>query len=248
MPNRKLGRKPVDPKRYAQVPHIMSFAADAAPALVADSCDYKRRMSSAGGSLGNDRYGCCGFAGFGHLKQSICANLGLPCDVNEELVLRWYSECTGFKPSDPSTDGGVYLIDALRYFMGQGLIVGYGRVDVGNPAAVARAIELFGGLYMGFGLPIAWQSTDVWDAGPSVTGSWKPWSWGGHCVSAHTYDAETDGQIVTWGNWVTGTAAGREVYCDEGYALILPELLDAKGKTLQGFDLDALRVQLELVD
>lgn len=244
----KLGRKPVDPRRYAAVPLIGSYYDQkAALPLIADTCSYRKRMSSPGGMLGNDQYGDCGFASIGHLIQSVCANVGLRSTVTTDQVLGWYGECTGFDPDRPETDNGVVMLDALKYFMRKGVILGYGRVDQTNPAHVAAALEIFGGLYAGFGLPIAWQSTDLWTAGPTKTGQWEPWSWGGHAVSLHSYDEDTDTSLVTWDSWVTATKSGRVNYCDELYAVILPQWVES-GRTIQGLDLDGLRARVSLVD
>lgn len=244
----KLGRTPTPAHRYATVPHIFDFleASDAtAPVLVGDTCDYRKRMPSPGGMLGNDRYGDCGFAGFGHYKQSVCANLGIPCDVTEKLVLKWYSECTGFDSSRPSTDNGVVLLDALQYFLEKGLILGYGRVNGRDPSHVARALQLFGGLYTGWDLPIAWQNSETWGKGPSLSGEWEPGSWGGHCVSLHAHDAATNCTAVTWGDWKETEEEARPDYCPEVYALILPEWVAQR--SIQGFDLASLQTQLALV-
>lgn len=245
----KLGRIPTPAHRYAAVPSILDFvneSAAAAPVLVGDACDYSKRMPSPGGALGNDRFGCCGFAGFGHYKQSVCSNLGIPCDVTEKLVLGWYSECTGFDQSRPSTDNGVVLLGALQYFKDQGLILGYGRVDGNNPAHVTRAMQLFGGLYTGWDLPIAWQSSARWSKGPNLRGDWEPNSWGGHCVSVHRHDSATNLLIDTWGDWKDTDSDARPDYCPEVYALILPEWV--AHRSIQGFDLAKLQSQLTLVD
>jgi hypothetical protein len=215
--------------------------------LIADSCDYTQRMPSAGGTLGNDRYGCCGFAGFGHLKQSICANLGIPCDVTESKVLDWYARCTGFDPNKPSTDNGVYLIDALNFFVREKLILGYSRVSPSSDPHTAAALELFGGIYSGWSLPVAWQTTESWDVGPNTRGDYAIGGWGGHCTSSHTFDETVNSRIVTWGEYVQTTARARPVYCDEQYALILPEWMDTTGRTIQGFDLATLKADLALV-
>jgi hypothetical protein len=244
----KLGRLPHSPARYATVPNIIDHVnAAAIMPMIADTGDYKKAMITPGGMLGNDKYGCCGFAGLGHYIQCVCANLNIPCNITDGTVLGWYGECTGFKPSDPSTDNGVVLMDALQYFMKKGLILGYGRVDETNPAHVAMAIELFGGVYTGWDLPLAWQSATIWSRGPNTTGIWAPGSWGGHCVTGHTYDTFTNSFVDTWNSWVKTMADARPAYCPEMYALILPQWLSAKGQTLQGFDMARLQASLALV-
>lgn len=243
----KLGRLPCDPRRYASVPKLINYMADAHLPLIADACDYTQRMPDAGGALGNDQFGCCGFAGFGHLKQSICANLGIVCDVTEAKVLDWYARCTGWREDDPATDQGVVLLDAIDFFMREKLILAYARVSPSSDPHVAAGLELFGGLYTGWSLPVAWQDRSYWNVGPNTKGDWKPGSWGGHCISLHSYDGGLNTKHDTWGDFGITTSLARPVYCDEAYVFILPEWMDTTGRTIQGLDLASLKSDLELL-
>lgn len=240
----KLGRKPVDVARYAAVPRLANFMRGGALPIISDSCDYTKRMANPGGMLGNDNAGDCGFATMGHLIQSVCANLGLPCDITTQTCIGWYSECTGYDPDRPETDNGVYLIDALNYFVRKGIILAYGRVDDAHTAA---AIELFGGTYTGWSLPIAWQTRSRWVAGTSTSGIWAPGSWGGHCVPQLTFDPEMNSTIDTWNKFVVVEPDAPAIYRDEQYAVVLPQLLDTRGHTLQGLDLAGLKAALALM-
>jgi hypothetical protein len=243
----QLGRIATPKHRLATVPRLADHMS-LPTTLIADSVDYAKRMTDPWGMLGNDRYGCCVIAAKNHFRQCASVNAtGKAVVVTEAETLAEYGAITGFDPDDPSTDNGTVPLDALKYFLAKGEIIAYGRVDPTNDAHVAAAIELFGGLYTGWDLPAAWQSREVWDAGPNTSGAWTPGSWGGHMMSQTGYDAKCMTPTVTWGEIVNITAAARHVYCSEAYALITREWFDAHGKTIQGFDLASLQTQLTLV-
>lgn len=247
MPSEQLGYRKTPPERLRTVPWIANYA-DLSPPLVADSTDYGARMREPWGVLGNDDYGDCVFAAMAHTIQCHGANVsGEPRRFTDAEVLGWYSEVTGFDPSDPSTDQGAYPLDALQWFQRRGEVLAYGRVDPRNDAHVAMAIAMFGGIYTGWDLPRAWQGRNVWDVGPSLTGVWAPGSWGGHMTNQIGYHRDASTPTVTWGRVVQITAAARHAYCAEAYAVITPAWLDRFGSTIQGFDLTGLRARLTVV-
>lgn len=118
--------------------------------------------------LGNNQYGDCAFAGALHLDQAWSDNAGKPFVPTDAQALAAYSAVCGFSPADPATDRGAVLLDVLNYWRQTGIagrkILAYVSVNMRNPAEVKQAINLFGGLYIGLALPLAWQTTDVWDA------------------------------------------------------------------------------------
>jgi hypothetical protein len=241
----KLGCNLTPQNRLKTVPFVTNYLT---LPLISDSCDYVKRMNEPWGMLGNDRYGDCVFAAFAHLCQGMSANAtGKARQFTDKQVLDWYSAVTGFDPDDPGTDQGTFPIDALNYLYRIGEIEAYGRVDPMNDAHVAAAIELFGGLYTAWYLPSAWSGKEIWDVGPNTDGPWRRGSGGGHMMSQHGYDGATNTPTVTWGDVVTITAKARHIYCDEAYVLVTKDWLDAKGSTLQGFDLDGLKARLTLV-
>ena len=243
----KLGRIATPQHRLATVPLLADHVA-LAPSLVADTTDYAKRMTEPWGMLGNADYGCCVFAARAHYAQCASVNAkGKARVITTAQVLKWYAEQTGFDKNDPSTDNGAIPLDTLKYFVSIGEIVAFGRVDPTNDAHVAAAIELFGGLYTGWDLPLAWQDADDWDAGPNIRGDWAPNSWGGHMTSQTGYDAQCNTPTVTWGKLKRVTNAARHVYCSEAYALITQDWLDASGETLQNFDLEGLQTALATV-
>jgi hypothetical protein len=242
--SQRLGRVATPQHRLATVP-MLSDHISLATTLVADSCDYAQRMTEPWGMLGNDRFGCCVFAAMAHLKQQQSANsVGDARDFTDAKVLSWYALQTGFDPMDPSTDNGAIPLDALKWFVEIGEVIAFARVDPRNDAHVAAAIELFGGLYSGWDLPRAWQGASEWNAGPNQLGDWLPGSWGGHMVSQTGYDIAGNTPTVTWGQEIGVTWSARWVYCSEAYAVITREWIDARGKSIQGFDLEGLKARL----
>lgn len=234
--------------RLATVPHICDFVSTSTLPLLADAVDFGSTMTQPWGMLGNDDYGDCVIAAKNHFLQCVSANAtGTPIAVTTAQTLAEYSSITGFDKDDPDTDNGTVPLDALKYFLAHGEIVAYGQVDPTNDAHVAAAIQLFGGLYSGWDLPIAWQTADIWDVGPNTSGNWKPGSWGGHMVNQVGHDGKCNTPTVTWGAIKQVTNAARHAYCTEAYALVTREWLKANGKTIQGFDLDALQAKLTLV-
>lgn len=237
----KLGRTPVDHVRYAAVPKLEDFADLSDKHLIADATNYRKRMVTAGGALGNLKYGCCTCAAIGHYLQTVCAVVGTTCSITEEMVLQWYHDVTGWTREDPASDNGANMLDVLQYLKARGVIRAYARVDFKDSAKFAAAINLTGGVYLGAGLPIAWQDTDTWTSGPSMGGDWAKYSWGGHAFNQASYGRDTGGDVDTWGEWVQLTKPGRLGYVDEGYAVIFDAwFYGAEKKTIQLLDLDGL--------
>jgi len=73
-----------------------------------------------------------------------------------------------------------------------------------------------------------------------------PGSWGGHAVPVLAYDSDTL-TCITWGAKKRMTWEFFARYCDESYAPLSPDWLNARGKTPEGLDLDALQTDLTLV-
>jgi hypothetical protein len=242
----RLGCNITPRERLATVPYL---AAHCALPILADTCDFAKRMVEPWGMMANDQYGNCVFAGFGHLVQGQSVNArGVARTIPDATLLGWYGDVTGFDPKKPSTDNGTVPLDALKCLTRKGEIVAYGRVDPDNDAHVVAALQLFGGLYASYALPLAWQGQDTWGIGQDTRGNWEPYSWGGHMVNHVGHDRRCDLDTITWGRRVTVTNAARRTYCRELYAVITEDWLQANGASIQGFDLAGLIERLELVD
>lgn len=240
----KLGKKPArhDPRNFKLARYLTALPA--APA----TAHYGRTVIRDGGVFpmyGNDVYGDCTCAAAGHHEQVWSFNEGAPETPAEHSVLDLYW-ATG------AEDDGRYLDDVLKEWReGAGLagehILGYAQVDVTNLAEVKTALWLFGGLYLGVGLPITAQQQTTWHIDRYAPADEQaPYSWGGHCVNASGYGATTGVYFVTWGRLMRMTWAFWKRYVDEAFAIISPDWL-SKGVSpaaAGGFDLSALQADL----
>jgi len=172
------------------------------------------------GEFLNLQIGSCTAASIAHWCQLVAAHTGTVPQLTDSDVQAAYSAVGGYDPARPdATDNGASMLMMLRYFRHTGLIDAYASVDFRNPTLVELAIDLFGGVYVGLDLPIAWQSAEVWDAAPASTRVRAPWSrnsWGGHAVWISDYD-QVGYWLPTWGKLKRLTRAGLIAYGDECY-------------------------------
>ena len=196
----------------------------------------------------NDRIGDCTVAAAGHMIEAwTAAAHGDAVEVSERSVLTAFDHV---KLVDPSTgEEGAVELDVLKYWrrvgIGRHRIGAFARVSLHDPLLVRTGAYLFGGLYIGVQLPLTAQSQRVWDWTRRLDGPARPGSWGGHAVDVVGYDARSL-TIVTWGQLKQMTWSFWDHYCDEAYCLLSPDFL-AGGEAPNGFDLAALRRDLELV-
>jgi hypothetical protein len=202
--------------------------------------------------LRNDDLGCCTCSSMAHLIQSWTANNGMEECPSEDDVVQAYVDTCGYVPGDESTDNGGYMLSVLNYMrkvgMGGHKIAGYVSVDVRSRQQFKVACWLFGGVYMGLGLPGSAQLQPVWKVALSgYDGNPEPLSWGGHAVALHGYD-ETGLTVSTWDrfqrvswNWID---AG---YADEAYAIVSPAWAQGDRVAPSGLDFSALLNDLPAV-
>lgn len=222
----------------------------ALPALPTNVHWEKAVPTSAWPMLGNDRYGDCVCAAYGHALHTWTANAqASPTIVDEASVLHAYSAITGFNPSDPNTDQGTNMLDGLNYWRATGIngnkITAFTEVNPKNKNEVKAAIDLFGVCYIGVALPISAQRQTYWHL---VSGSNnKPNSWGGHCVSVIGYTGRRV-QFITWGQVMEMTWGFFKYYCDEAYTMLAqPEWFTASGNAPSGFNYSQLQSDLQQI-
>jgi hypothetical protein len=194
----------------------------------------------------NDKIGDCTCAAAGHMVTGWSYSSGKKLVPKVEDVIALY-ETQGYRPNDPSTDNGAYCLDVLNELRHNGLggdkIDSYVKIDPRNISQVKAAIYLFGGVYLGMALPESAQYQDGHWTVTSGRGS-EPGSWGGHCINAVGF-GETAVRIVTWGQlWLVDWDFWSK-YTDEAYAVISEDWLNARGTNFKGFDLNALRSDLQ---
>lgn len=205
----------------------------------------------------NDRLGDCTCAAAGHMVQAWTAANKVEHVPDPSLVDLFYWE-TGDPPASTGTAGGPtdtgrVETDVLNYWrrhaLGTSPITAYVAVDPKNGSRVLDGIYLFGGLYLGVALPVTAQRQQVWDVvDPSLRGDSAPGSWGGHAVPALAYvgtDRGVEYTVVTWGGLMPVTGAFFSAYVEEAYAVLSPDWLGSEDGAPNGFNLDALKADLE---
>lgn len=219
----------------------------AAPAVF----DLAHRITNLG-MLGNDQLGDCTCAGVAHLIQAWTDYNGKPFVPTEADTIDFYCDTCGYVEGDPSTDNGGILLDVLNYWRKHGFnghsIDGYVAINTTDVQEVKNALYYFGGLYVGVALPISAQSQDVWDVPILGTrGKGAPGSWGGHCIANVLQYDDVGLTTITWGALKRMTWKFFLTYCDEAYAVLSPDWMDANGVSATGFNVAELQKDLALI-
>lgn len=248
----RLGRSPA--RRDPRTLELANYIDVSALPPIPSAQDWSGAVSSWP-MYGNDELGDCTVAALGHMIECWSYNSGTPKMPTVSVIERAYWE-TG----DPSratgrpgglTDTGRVELDVLNYWRKTGVnrdrILAYASVNPRNAALVRAAVYLFGGVYIGLGLPVTAQTQHVWSVvGDGRTGSSAPGSWGGHAVNVVGYDANGL-KLVTWGAPLEMTWGFNGAYTEEMYAIIDPDWYGRKGQTPSGFNEAQLLADLKQV-
>jgi hypothetical protein len=184
---------------------------------------------------GNDTLGDCTIAALAHAVTTYRGLLGKKAIMSRKAVVKTYMHLTG------GVDSGLNELDVLNYWRSHTVehdkIVAYTAVSPKKHTHVKQAIELFGGVYLGF--QVQQNCIEEFDAH-------KPWTPGpltndGHAVFAVGYD-QHGVTVLTWGNTQKGTWAWWDECVDEAYAILPPEAL--RDGFNPGFDAAQLRADL----
>jgi hypothetical protein len=201
------------------------------------------------GVLGNDLYGDCVWAGGAHETELLnwLAAGGIfgassPVSFTTDNVLADYGS-TGFVKTDPTTDQGTVVGDALEYRRKTGLIDASGRrhkiaayvkLDVGNLDMLLEALYLFEAV--GIGIQFPTSAMDQFNAGQPWTPVPNAQIDGGHYIPLVGRPAPGVLDCVTWGKTQQMTDAFFQTYCDEAYGILSLEGLRARTQTnYEGF-------------
>ena len=203
------------------------------------------------GMDGNDKHADCIFASACHGIGTWSGNTGTELIATEKDALAAYTDFAGFDPNNPATDSGANMLDTATLWRYKPIcgrkIVAFAAVDLKRLDLVAAAMFLFGGMWIGWALPKAWQGADTWDVSPtgSLSGDWAPWSWGGHATHGPAISPKLLG-IKSWTANVPATIPAFEAYAEEGYVLLSEdtwEILDGD-RCPSGVDSAALQAAL----
>lgn len=252
----KLGKQPArpDPRtlRLADYLHKSDL-----PALKSD-VDWSGGQTDWG-MMANDNLGDCVEAAWGHFVQTESLNVpgGLASgekwtQLDDDTIIQLYCDAAGYVRGDPDTDNGSVIIDVLNFVRqnpthGKHLLA-FSSPDPQNLDHVKYAIQLFGGIDIGVGLPLSAQGQSVWEVmGPLWKPDCRPYSWGGHSVYVNGFnDATQRFRFTSWGDEMEMSYPFWENYCDESYALLGGWWVRPEHATA-GFDFHQLNLDLAKV-
>lgn len=189
----------------------------------------------------NSKYGDCTIAAVAHAITVYRGLVKQSKIMGVDDVLKVYRHLTG------GLDSGLPELDVLNYWRSVGIasekIYAFVKVGARDLDHVKQAINLFGGVYLGF--QVQENCQEDFEAR-------KPWTPGrlthdGHAVYA-VYAVAYDKQyvtVLTWGRDQKATWGWWEACVDEAYAILPPEA-ETKGFD-PGLDFDALKADLKLV-
>ena len=187
---------------------------------------------------GNDVLGDCTIAALAHAQTAFDGLLGKKVIMAKPAVVKLYNHLTG------GVDSGLSELKVLNYWRDNQVsgdqIITYVSIDPKNHTHIQQAIQLFGGVYLGF--QVQENCVQEFDAH-------QPWTPGkltndGHAVFAVGYD-QNQVTVLTWGNTQQGTWAWWDECVDEAYA-ILPSEAQQPGFA-PGFEFDQLKIDLQAV-
>jgi len=245
----KLGKQPV-----RHDPRTLLFASYLTAALPTPPASYDAGTAVTDwGMMDNDQIGDCTCAAAGHLIMEWTARAKSKVFTpSDKQIVAAYSAITGYNPVSGANDNGANEIDVLNYWRQSGIaghkISAYVALEPANHTHIMDSVYIFGGCYIGLGLPLSAQAQtqnhQPWSVPPQgTTGDGKPGSWGGHAVPVIAYDSRTL-TVITWGARQTMTWGFWKAYCEEAYAILSPDFLTGKKATPEGFNLHQLQEDL----
>jgi hypothetical protein len=252
VPDLKLGKRPAteDKRDLMFAKYVQATALPTPP----DQFGHETVIGAKDwGMLGNDQWGDCAWAGPAHETMLLTIEGGNPATFTSDGVLTDYSAGTGFDPTaGPSgsnpTDKGSNVRSVLKYRVKTGIIDASGtrhkigafvKLDPKNLDQLAQAMYLFQAVGIGIEFPgsamTQFNAGEPWDVVPGATIE------GGHYIPLV---AKRDNlEVITWGALQQMTVAFFQAYCDEAWAYISTEDLQAD-KDPEGFDLTTLKQDL----
>lgn len=184
----------------------------------------------------NDTLGCCVPAAAAHMTMqwSWYANAGKLFVPSDAEVLRVYEDVGGFVPGNPATDNGCDMLTMCNYWRQTGVagkkILAFLEINPLDFDEIREAIELFGSVYTGLGLPVTAQAQPAWEVsqGGIYTANGAVGSWGGHCVPYMAVSPLTE-TVISWGAKLKASHNFSVDYADEMYAILSPEWIGTNG-------------------
>ena len=247
-----LGRLPVrhDPRTLRFARYLLPSALPPLPSYV----HWSSKCKAAWGMMLNDRIGDCTCAAAGHAIQVWTAGHGNELTLPDSDVLNLYERVSGYDPNTGANDNGAVELNVLKEWRTNGIgghkIGAYCALNMRDTREVKEALYLFGGVYLGVALPLAWQGQSVWKAPQFhfdfAHPAWRPGSWGGHAIFGVDYDS-TYLTVISWGQLIKVEWTAVPAYFEEGYGIVSPEWVNDTTKAPNGFDMAALTADLKAI-
>ncbi len=195
--------------------------------------------------FGNDKYGCCTFAGIARIMKNNAARKGRVLNITGKHVTKAYLDSTG------GVDSGQMPINALNYCRNIGFklddgsvvkVVGFARVH--DMYECRSALQSFGSLYVAAGLPrrLDEDRDRRWELTPREkrTNDDVPRTLGGHAYSVFGFQRNEE-FAVPWDQEVIEEAAWSDYYREEAWVFIDSQETDPVLLTVMNAQLDALK-------
>jgi hypothetical protein len=187
---------------------------------------------------GNDTYGDCTIAAMAHAITVYNGLTGTSNIMAQQDIVKLYFKLTN------GIDSGLDELNVLNYWQSNAVdgeqILAFASIEPKNHSHVQQAIQLFGGVYLGFQVQVGAQ--DQFNSGqPWVPG---PLTNDGHAVYAVAYDQEGV-TVLTWGSTQKATWDWWDECVDESYAILPPDAQQADFDP--GFDFTQLQADLQQV-
>lgn len=223
----KLGAIPSlhDPRtiNYKAVHSALSIADPRrVPALFVDTRPHNMRWDI----LGNDKYGCCTFAGIARIMMNNAARRGRTLNISAKHVVAAYLDSTG------GADTGQMPINALNYCRNIGFklddgstvkVVAFARVGDRDVYERQSALQSFGSLYVAAGLPERLDDDNDlrWELTPRDKRTEKdaPRSLGGHAYPVFGFQNGEE-FTVPWDQEVIEESAWTDYYREETWVFV----------------------------
>jgi hypothetical protein len=167
---------------------------------------------------GNDTLGDCTIAALAHAETVFRGLLSKEKIMPSKGIVKLYMHLTG------GVDSGLNELDVLTYWRQHPVsgdkIVNFVSIDPKNHTHIQQAINLFGGVYVGFQVQQnciqEFDNHQPWTPGPLTND--------GHAVYAVAYD-QTTVTVLTWGNTQQATWDWWDECVDEAYAILPQEAM-----------------------
>lgn len=187
---------------------------------------------------GNDSLGDCTIAALAHAVTVYRGLLDTQKIMAKQDEVKLYMHLTG------GVDSGLNELDVINYWRQHAVsgdkILAFASIEVKNHTHVRQAIQLFGGVYLGFQVQQnciqEFNARQPWTPGPLTQD--------GHAVFVVAYDS-TGVTVLTWGNTQKATWAWWDDCVDEAYAILPPEA--KKSDFAPGFNFTQLQADLAAV-